>query len=31
VEGARDELVEALEDREPAPARKRSRRKPAEE
>ena len=31
VEDARDDLVEALEDREPAPARKRARRKPAEE
>jgi len=30
VDGARDELVEALEDKEPA-ARKRARRKPAEE
>jgi hypothetical protein len=31
VENARDELVEALEDGEPAPRRKRARRKPAEE
>jgi gas vesicle protein len=31
VEDARDELVEALESGEPAPSRKRSRRKPAEE
>jgi gas vesicle protein len=31
VEDARDELVEALEDREPAAGRKRARRKPAEE
>jgi gas vesicle protein len=31
VEDARDELVEALEGGDPAPSRKRSRRKPAEE
>jgi hypothetical protein len=31
VEDARDELVEALEDKEPAASRKRSRRQPAEE
>jgi gas vesicle protein len=31
VEDARDELVEALEDKEPAAGRKRARRKPAEE
>jgi gas vesicle protein len=31
VEDARDELVEALEDKEPPASRKRSRRKPAEE
>ena len=31
VEDARDELVEALEDREPGAGRKRARRKPAEE